>query len=122
MQRRIRRPQYRQIRSPEAALALPPQQETGKISRQRQRLLLEIADYGRKAEDAKEILDIYLDSVEDVVLSELRKEKSEEELLRLQMYYRACHQLADDLSRMVREGKLKASVLRAAEKERGEHE
>ena len=66
---------------------------------------------GKRAEDAKEILDIFMDGVEDLVLNTLNTTSDPEKLLQIKMYYKACLMLEKEFSGMITEALIKQKTI-----------
>lgn len=76
---------------------------------------------GKRAESAKEILDIFMDGIEDLVLDALNTTSDPEKLLQIKMYYKACLMLEKEFSGMMTEALIKQKTLEdMSKKEKGE--
>ena len=79
-----------------------------------------IVNYGNKAKDAKEILDVFMDGVEEIVLKSLAMTSDPEKLLQIKMYYKACLMLEKEFTGMITEASVKEKTLEALNKGKGE--
>lgn len=82
--------------------------------------LQKIVNFGEKARNAREIMDIFLDGVEDLVLSTLTVTSDPEKLLQIKMYYQACRQLDKEFDSMLREAAIKQKTLEELKEKKGE--
>ena len=88
--------------------------------RARQACLAKVVGFGNKARDAKEIMDIFLDGVEDTVLKGIEATSDPEKLLQLKMYYKACLMLEKEFTGMINEALIKQKTLEDLQKKKGE--
>ena len=88
--------------------------------RAREAALMKVVDFGNKAKEAKEIIDIFLDGVEDLTLKTLNETSDPEALLGIKMYYKACLMLEKEFSTMINEAMIKRKTLEEIKKRKGE--
>ena len=88
--------------------------------RQRKILLQQVVNLGDKAKAAKEIIDIFMDGTEDLVLESIRNADSPERLMEIRAYYRACLALEGELTNMIGKAANKEKVLEDLKKRKGE--
>lgn len=62
---------------------------SAKNSRDRIAHLRSVAEFGEKARNLREVMDVFVDEVETQVLRDLEDASTAEELLQVQMYYKA---------------------------------
>ena len=115
---RIRNQEYRQLRTELTQIGLSQDREA--LSRLRKSKLQQIVNLGKKAEDAKEIVDIFMDGVEDLVLNTLKNQSDPETLLQIKMYYKACLMLEKEISNMITEARIKQKTIEEINKGKGE--
>lgn len=88
--------------------------------RAREAALMKVVDFGNKAKEAKEIIDIFLDGVEDLTLKTLNETSDPEALLGIKMYYKACLMLEKEFSTIINEAMIKRKTLEKIKKRKGE--
>ena len=88
--------------------------------RQRKILLQQVVNLGEKAKDAKEILDIFMDGMEDLVLEAIKNADNPDRLMEIRAYYKACLALEGELTNMISRAANKEKVLEELKKRKGE--
>ena len=88
--------------------------------RQRKILLQQVVSLGEKVKDAKEILDIFMDGTEDLVLESIKNADSPERLMEIRAYYKACLALEAEFNNMIGRAATKEKVLEDLKKRKGE--
>ena len=88
--------------------------------RQRKILLQQVVNLGEKAKAAKEILDIFMDGTEDMVLESIKNTNSEEKLMEIRAYYNACLALEAEVTNMINKAVTKEKTLESLNKRKGE--
>ena len=118
LRRQTRDSGYRQIRMDLAEIGTIED----KAARERARKinLQKIVNMGEKAKAAKEILDIFMDGVENTVLNGLAATSDPEKLLQIKMYYKACLMLEKEFTGMITEALVKSRTLEELNKRKGE--
>ena len=106
---KVRNQEYRQLRTDLIQIGLSQDREA--LNRLRKIKLQQIVNLGKKAEDAKEILDIFMDGVEDLVLNTLKNQSNPEMLLQIKMYYKACLMLEKEFDNMITEARIKQKTI-----------
>jgi transcription termination factor NusB len=93
-----------------------------KLARERYRkaALQKVVNLGNRAKDAKEILDIFMDGVEDNILKKMAVTNDTTSLLYLKMYYKACLDLEAEFDGMIKQALLKENTLDVMKKGKGE--
>ena len=79
-----------------------------------------MVNLGSKAKDAKEILDIFMDGMEDLVLEAIKNADSPERLLEIRSYYKACLAIEAEFVGMINKGLSKEKTLEELKKRKGE--
>ena len=116
----IRNSRYRQLR---AELAQPPigtpfSREAQ--NRHRKANLVQVVNLGTKAEGAKEILDIFMDGTEDLVLEAMKNADTPERLAEIRAYYKACLALEKEFDSLIAEALIKQKALDGLNQRKGE--
>lgn len=88
--------------------------------RAREAALMKVVDFGNKAKEAKEIVDIFLDGAEDLTLKAINETSDPEKLLQIKMYYKACLMLEKEISTMINEAMIKRKTLEELKNRKGE--
>ena len=118
LRRRTREFAYRQIRTDLAEIGTI--EDRTARERLRKINLQKVVNLGEKAKAAKEILDIFMDGVEDTILKSLTTTSDPDKLLQIKMYYKACLMLEKEFTGMIAEASVKEKTLEALNKEKGE--
>lgn len=116
----IRNSRYRQLR---AELAQPPigsPFSREEQNRHRKANLVQVINLGTKAKDAKEILDIFMDGTDDLVLEAVKNADSPERLAEIRAYYRACLALEKEFNGLIAEAIIKQKALDELNQRKGE--
>ena len=77
-----------------------------------------VINLGERAKHAKEILDIFMDGVEDDTLKKLEMLNSEESLLYIRMYYKACLDLEKEFDYLIKQAFLAQEKIDSVSKEK----
>lgn len=101
---------HRTFRQPEAAAIVNGYSHHGN-ERERIAQLRGIVDLGAKAENAKYILDIFLDDMENDILKEMLVTRDTRQLQELRLYYKAALRLSTDITRMIDMAVIKADTI-----------
>ena len=116
----IRNSQYRQLATDlkTRPVGLPVSRQAQE--RQRKILLQQVVSLGDKVKEAKEILDIFMDGTEDLVLESLKNADSPERLMEIRSYYKACLALEAEFTGMINMAMAKDKTLEELKKRKGE--
>lgn len=114
----IRNSNYRQLRTELAQIRSIEDRKARE--RYRKIALQKVVNLGDRAKDAKEILDIFMDGVEDDVLKKMAVTNDQMSLLYIKMYYKACLDLEAEFNGMIRQALLKENTLELMNKGKGE--
>ncbi len=107
-----RNSQYRQLRTELAQIGTPV--------RQRKDLLQQVVSLGDKAKEAREVVDIFLDGVEDEVLESIKSASTPERLMEIRAYYKACLALQGEFDALIGKAALKEQTMEEMKKRKGE--
>lgn len=81
---------------------------------------MQVINLGTKAKDAKEILDIFMDGTDDLVLEAVKNADSPERLAEIRAYYRACLALEREFNGLIAEAIIKQKALDELNQRKGE--
>ena len=79
-----------------------------------------MVNLGEKAKAAKEIVDIFMDGVEDRVLESVKNCNSPERLIEVRAYYKACLALEAEINGMINKASMKENTLDDLKKRKGD--
>ena len=79
-----------------------------------------MVNLGEKAKDAKEILDIFMDGMEDLVLEAIKNADNPDRLMEIRAYYKACLAIEGEITNMISRAANKEKVLEELKKRKGE--
>ena len=79
-----------------------------------------MVNLGEKAKAAQEVIDIFLDGVEDEVLESIKNANTPERLMEIRAYYKACLALENEVTNMINKAVNKEKVLEELKKRKGE--
>ena len=113
-----RNSQYRQLRTELAQIGTPARQQAR--DRQRKALLQQVVSLGDKAKKAREVIDIFLDGVEDEVLESIKSASTPERMMEIRAYYKACLALKGEFDALIGKAALKESKIEEMKKRKGE--
>ena len=82
--------------------------------------LQQVINLGERAKAAKEILEIFMDGVEDDTLKKLESVNNEESLLYIRMYYKACLDLEKEFEYLIKQAFLAQEKIDGLSNEKGE--
>ena len=82
--------------------------------------LQQVVNLGEKAKYAQEILNIFLDGAEDLVLKSIAATSDPEKLLQIKMYYKACLMLEKEFANLITEAAVKEKTIEQLNKGKGE--
>ena len=118
LRKQIRNQAYRQLRKELVEIGTMEDRQAKK--RAREAALMKVVDFGNKAKEAKEIVDIFLDGAEDLTLKAINETSDPEKLLQIKMYYKACLMLEKEISTMINEAMIKRKTLEELKNRKGE--
>ena len=81
---------------------------------------MQVVNLGTKAEGAKEILDIFMDGTEDLVLEAMKNADTPERLTEIRAYYKACLALEKEFDSLIAEALIKQKALDGLNQRKGE--
>ena len=113
-----RNSQYRQLRVELVQIGTPVRQQAR--DRLRKNLLQQVVSLGDKAKEAREVIDIFLDGVEDEVLESIKTASTPERLMEIRAYYKACLALQAEFNALIGKAAIKENTMEEMKKRKGE--
>ena len=86
----------------------------------RKNLLQQVVSLGDKAKEAREVIDIFLDGVEDEVLESIKSASTPERLMEIRAYYKACLALQAEFNALIGKAAIKENTMEEMKKRKGE--